>query len=1380
MATAYTDQVQKVYIAYYGRAADPVGLAYWAGKVETDGIAGIMASFGASAEASTLYGNLSDTAMVNALYQQSFGRDADFAGLMYYANALTAGTMTAASIAQNIFDGASGADATILANKLVVAKAYTAAIDSAAEVVAYSGTVAASSARALLTTVDADTVTTGFDVATSVASIVSVSEATPAVASTTLTLTSTTDSLTGGAGDDIINGVVQAAGVTGTTIAPGDTITGGAGVDSLVISTAGALAANSDYTLSAVSTSGVEKVLLSNFQTTNTSDHVVDTTLMSGLTHLGTNASSAEGDTSFTNIKNIVDAQMSNGAGDLSLTYGTTVVSGTSDVQNLAVSNITGGVFTAASVETLNVSTSTVASTITTITADKMTALNVTGDKNLTITNAVDFVNNASATAVDGVLDAATFTGKLTATMAADVVTVTGGTGADTIKMGTGLAASDTLDGGAGDDTLVANSSATTLANMSISNFETIQIEAVDDEDVTITSAGQAGLVSITLEENADGGNDNTDNYTVTDLAAGVGITLLNNTDARDMNLVALGLADASGTADSLTVTLKGTSAHLAADNSVNDISFASIETLNLISSHDGTVALLATDDNTVDDISADAELTTLNISGSDQANITVGTEATKLATINAAGMTDVLTLTVGAAAANAITLGSAKDVVNFGTTLTIADSVDGGLGADTVNATVGALSAANGKFNLTSVETLALTHTTTTATNIDMALATDTTAVTVVSSADGGTGTVTITNLGSAATVSLATGNDFDGTLDVSLADATGTADSVTIGLNDETTGANKTDVTLKVAAAVETTTLTVPKFRTDGTTANTGDTDANIAGVASASIVVTGGNSGTDLDLLQAGTMSATTTSLDSTAFIGTLTATASANVATTFKVDGAQVQTLIGSSKADTVTVDSTAATHVIDGGAGADTLNMTASGTISVATVNNFETINFTVAPSATAVTTAAAANFWNDSDLTTLNILGGNSLSAISLIADGVDATSGMTVLNAGAFEGTITDLLFDADQLDSTVTITGAKSASDKIRAVYDTAATYTAVMSDVETFGIDLNAAAAVVVDLTSMSGISTIDVTSGEQATLTIKNIGTETINIAELVSHASNKVDLQLVSETGKSDSITIKSGAANTDANSGIVTTNIETVNFNVDNALSFDAVGITMTEAAGETAGSNKVKIVASGDSAFTLKALHADLSDLDASALTGAMVITAASSSATNITGGSAGDTLLGGAAADVIIGGGGADDITGAAGLDTLTGGAGADTFNIAVESSKFIFDTITDIADADIIAVANQGIETFTTAAKTLSGDAALSDFLDLAAAGDGSTNGIFTWFNYGGNTFVVQDQTAGAIFTVATDMVVKLTGVHDLSLSDVGNALLTIDFA
>jgi len=47
-ASAYTDTVQKVYIAYYGRAADPVGLAYWSAAIDTAGgsLSAIMANFG--------------------------------------------------------------------------------------------------------------------------------------------------------------------------------------------------------------------------------------------------------------------------------------------------------------------------------------------------------------------------------------------------------------------------------------------------------------------------------------------------------------------------------------------------------------------------------------------------------------------------------------------------------------------------------------------------------------------------------------------------------------------------------------------------------------------------------------------------------------------------------------------------------------------------------------------------------------------------------------------------------------------------------------------------------------------------------------------------------------------------------------------------------------------------------------------------------------------------------------------------------------------------------------------------------------------------------------------------------------------------------------
>ena len=169
----YTDTIQKVFIAYYGRAADPVGLVYWEAQLASNNgdLASIMNSFGSSEEAAALFGNLSNTNKVNTLYQQMFGRDADVAGLMYYAGQLTAGTMTAVSIAQNIFDGSSGADATILTNKLAVAKYFTSAIDTVSEIVSYAGDAAAASARAMLATVSATTVPASFNVDTTIAGL---------------------------------------------------------------------------------------------------------------------------------------------------------------------------------------------------------------------------------------------------------------------------------------------------------------------------------------------------------------------------------------------------------------------------------------------------------------------------------------------------------------------------------------------------------------------------------------------------------------------------------------------------------------------------------------------------------------------------------------------------------------------------------------------------------------------------------------------------------------------------------------------------------------------------------------------------------------------------------------------------------------------------------------------------------------------------------------------------------------------------------------------------------------------------------------------------------------------------------------------------------
>ncbi|HKL27281.1 MAG TPA: DUF4214 domain-containing protein, partial [Desulfuromonadales bacterium] len=157
--TDYLDQVQSIFIAYYGRPADPAGLKYWAERLDAEGgnLDAIIDAFGTSAEAEELFGGMTNEATVNTLYNQMFDRDADPAGLEFYVGQLESGEMTLSSIALDIYNGAQNDDAVMLANKLAVANDFTASLDTDAEINAYAGDDAAAAARDMLATVDADT-----------------------------------------------------------------------------------------------------------------------------------------------------------------------------------------------------------------------------------------------------------------------------------------------------------------------------------------------------------------------------------------------------------------------------------------------------------------------------------------------------------------------------------------------------------------------------------------------------------------------------------------------------------------------------------------------------------------------------------------------------------------------------------------------------------------------------------------------------------------------------------------------------------------------------------------------------------------------------------------------------------------------------------------------------------------------------------------------------------------------------------------------------------------------------------------------------------------------------------------------------------------------
>ena len=124
------NNVQKAYVAYYGRAADPAGLDYWATQLDAAGsLNAIIVPFGNSKEFITRYGGLTNTQLVTKIYQQALARDPDQGGLDYYVGELSAGRRSLQSITLDVVFGATTPpDSTVVANKLDVAAYYTAKV----------------------------------------------------------------------------------------------------------------------------------------------------------------------------------------------------------------------------------------------------------------------------------------------------------------------------------------------------------------------------------------------------------------------------------------------------------------------------------------------------------------------------------------------------------------------------------------------------------------------------------------------------------------------------------------------------------------------------------------------------------------------------------------------------------------------------------------------------------------------------------------------------------------------------------------------------------------------------------------------------------------------------------------------------------------------------------------------------------------------------------------------------------------------------------------------------------------------------------------------------------------------------------------------------
>lgn len=673
--------LQQAYLAYFGRPADVSGLAFYADQSEAQ----VKAAFSASPESQAFFGSMAVAAQINTIYRNLFNRDAEPAGITYWSQEIGSGRLSLADAAMGILAGAQNDDKVAVANKLAASDAFTAALDTTAEILGYAGSAAVAPARAFLAAVDATAASLTAAIAGVAAAVVSVTTASSVVAGQTFTLTAGVDNIKGTAGNDTIDG--YDLNTVSNTLSTSDVIDGGAGTDTLVVYLP---TANSNLT---PNMTNVENVVVTADGTT-----VLNLAQSTGVTSL-TNQNSSQSVT-FSNIAstnvalNVVDQD----ATATVFTFRPAAVSGAADSASLTLNNAVASAVTVNGVETLNIASTGAANSVA-LTATSAKSIVASGDQNLELTGTLaTTVTNVDASAMTGALTATlgaagsstvtvSVTGgagndDLTVSAVANRVSVAAGAGNDRIVANTNLAAgatADVIDGGDGTDTLVTTytlaNGYVTPATRTISNIETLEVSDQFAASGSVsTRALDTGITKVVLAHAGATGGAATVAFNAGASTLDLGVA---SPSTRAITTANLGgdltvTAHGSGTDDA--VTIKNANAVTSTQNAFNGKAIAAgsasagVETLTLDT---GTTAA-----------AADQTVTTVTITA------TSGVTSTKLNIAGVNKLTASGIITASVIDASAMGTGGSLVMANVANTATV---ITGSAGADTLYAAASA-----------------------------------------------------------------------------------------------------------------------------------------------------------------------------------------------------------------------------------------------------------------------------------------------------------------------------------------------------------------------------------------------------------------------------------------------------------------------------------------------------------------------------------------------------------------------------------------------------------------------------------------------------------------------------------------------------------------
>ena len=719
-----TTQAQQLYIAYFGRPADPSGLGFWTQGDRTNTMQQQSNAFATAPEWTIAISGLTNDQIVNLIYINAFGRAPEPAGLRFWSDAITTNVITVGTAAYQIVANAGFADTAIMAAKVTATMAYTTAVSaSTIDSLAYNNPAAFASANSWL-----DGISTAAQASVAIlpptlipsldAMVVASNSAT-----STITLTTSFDAITFGSKTKVIGTVSDAfGGVTTQTLNWGDTIVGTGTNNTLLIFDSATLGGTN---LAGVTLSGVQTVQVQN--TVGIANKTYDFAAITGVTTVQNENSVVNAVTRFTDLTagTVVSVSgASSGAGTTQFTY--------ASASSPITVNLNGGLTAIQTIINIGASTATTATLISTGgvngmatngqlakadinltgSAGTLTTLNVNATTDIYATlNPDDFTATGAALTVTGsatsvflgkngvyrTIDASGLFGGLTVNASATLTIFKGGLGNDSLTknhFGTdafpGTVSTASIDADTGidsvDATLIDASNAAVFRNFEILSFlqlqTTLDVSLLTNSTITgaqiggIAAAVAAGLTN--LVETATGFN-----VIVSTSSASA------TTSTTNLGFTAQSIA---GTTDVLNYSFAGTSGFAITGGVVTH---QGIELVNIASNGiSGTANQLTIIDTALQSVRVTGTVA-LTLTVTDQAVIGLAT-TTALSTINASGMapassTSGLTLfeTIGAAAAGTltglnITGSSANDSL---TVITNSGKVTSSLfGADTVN----------------------------------------------------------------------------------------------------------------------------------------------------------------------------------------------------------------------------------------------------------------------------------------------------------------------------------------------------------------------------------------------------------------------------------------------------------------------------------------------------------------------------------------------------------------------------------------------------------------------------------------------------------------------------------------------------------------------